>query len=350
VALLNYILRRLLIIPIIMFIITTILFLLLLQLPAERRAEVYIPAVNPHLTEDQYEELIQKTIERYGLNEPFYVQYSNWIRNLLRGDWGFSPTWGQPVLEGMLHRLPASIELGIFAMVPSVFLALILGRIAAKKHNRLSDYAVRVTAFTGWAVPNFIFGLIFMTVFYAWLDWFPAERMSVWASIIVNSDNFRGYTGFLTLDGILNGNFTITWDAIRHLMLPSITLAVFQWALFVRIMRSSLLEEFKQDYITTARSKGLSERLILQNHATRNALLPVISSAGVATSMLFGNLIVVEVLFSFNGIGRWAIQSIQRFDAPVAIGFILLSSAISLLASLGTDILFAIIDPRVTID
>jgi ABC-type dipeptide/oligopeptide/nickel transport system permease component len=111
-----------------------------------------------------------------------------------------------------------------------------------------------------------------------------------------------------------------------------------------------LLEEFQQDYITTARSKGLSERLILQVHATRNAVLPVIASAGVATSMLFGNVIVVEVLFSFNGIGRWAIQSIQRFDAPVAIGFVLLSSAISLVASLGTDILFAIADPRVTIE
>ena len=347
---LNYILRRLLILPIIMFLISAILFLLLLQLPPERRAEVYIPSVNPHLTEAQYEELIQATIERYGLDEPFYVQYSNWISNLFRGDWGFSPTWKQPVLEGLLRRLPASIELGIFAMVPSVFLAFIFGRVAAKRHNRFSDYAVRLTAFTGWAIPNFIFGLIFMTVFYAWLDWFPAERMSTSVSLIVNSDNFRSYTGFLILDGILNGNYPITWDAIRHLMLPGMTLAIFQWALFVRIMRSSLLEEFKQDYITTARSKGLSERLIIQEHATRNAVLPVIASAGVATSMLFGNVIVVEVLFSFNGVGRWAMQSMQRFDAPVAIGFILLSSAISLLASLGADILFAIVDPRVTID
>ena len=221
---------------------------------------------------------------------------------------------------------------------------------AAKNHNRFSDHAVRATAFIGWAMPNFIFGLIFMTVFYAWLNWFPAERMSISVSLLVNSDNWRSYTGFLTLDGILNGNYPVTWDAIRHLMLPGITLAVFQWALFVRIMRSSLLEEYKQDYITTARSKGLSERLIMQIHATRNAVLPVISSAGVATSMLFGNLIVVEVLFGFGGIGRWAIQSIKRFDAPVAIGFVLLSSVISLLASLGTDILYAVVDPRVTID
>jgi len=348
--LLNYILRRLLILPIIMFLITALLFLLLLQLPAERRAQVYIPSVNPHLTEEQYAELVQYTIERFGLNEPFYVQYSNWISNLFRGDWGFSYTWREPVLDGLLRRLPASIELGIFALVPSVLLAFIFGRLAANKHGRFSDYAVRMTAFIGWATPNFIFGLIFMTVFYAWLGWFPAERMSTSVGLLINSDSFRSYTGFLTIDGILNGNYPVTWDAIRHLMLPGMTLAVFQWALFVRIMRSSLLEEFKQDYVTTARSKGLSERLILKDHATRNAVLPVISSAGVATSMLFGNVIVVEVLFSFSGIGRWAIQSIQRFDAPVAIGFVLLSSAISLVASLGTDILFAIADPRVTIE
>ena len=346
----NYILRRLLVLPVVMFLVTAIIFLLILQLPIERRAEVYIPSVNPHLTEAQYEELIQATVERYGLNEPFYVQYSNWIINLVQGDWGFSPTWRQPVLDGLMRRLPASIELGVFAMIPSVLLALIFGRLAANKHNRFSDYAVRVSAFAGWAIPNFIFGLLFMTVFYAWLNWFPAERMSTSVSLVVNSDGFRNYTGFLTMDGILNGNYPITWDAIRHLMLPGLTLAVFQWALFVRIMRVSLLEELKQDYITTARSKGLSERLIMQVHATRNALLPVIASAGVATSMLFGNVIVVEVLFSFSGVGRWAIDSIQRFDAPAAIGFVLLSSIISLLASLGADILFAIVDPRVTID
>jgi peptide/nickel transport system permease protein len=333
-----------------MFLITALLFLLFLRLPAERRAEVYLPSINPHITEAQYEELVQTTIERYGLNEPFYVQYANWIGNLMRGDWGFSPTWRQPVLEGLLYRLPASIELGTFAVLPSVLLAFAFGRLAARKRNRFPDYSVRATAFIGWAMPNFIFGILLMTVFYAWLDWFPVQRISTPVGMLVNSGSFRSYTGFLTIDGILNGNYPVVWDAIRHLMLPGFTLAVFHWSLLVRIMRSSLLEEFHEDYITTARSKGLSERLILKDHATRNAILPVISSAGVTTSMLFGNLIVVEVLFSFNGIGRWAIQAIQRFDAPVAIGFILLSSMISLLASLAADILYAVVDPRVTVD
>lgn len=346
----NYILRRLLTLPIVMFLITTILFLLLLQLPAEKRVEVYIPAVSSRITEEEYERLVQVQIERYGLNEPFLVQYTRWIRNMLHGDWGYSPTWRQPVLEGLLRRLPASLELGIFAMVPSVLLALLLGSLAAVRRNQISDYAVRLTAFTGWAIPNYIFGLLFMTIFYAWLGWFPPERLSYWANPIVNSENFRNITGSLIIDGIFNGNPDISWDALRHLMLPGITLAVFQWALFVRLMRSSLLDEFMQDYVTTARSKGLSERMIMRVHIFRNALLPVIASTGVATAMLFGNVIVVEVLFNFNGVGRWAIDAIKNFDVPAATGFILLSSAISLFASLGTDMLFAIVDPRVSIE
>jgi len=336
--------------PVVMFIVSTTLFLLILQLPAERRAEIYIPSVNPHITEEEYEKLVQTTIERYGLNEPFYIQYSNWIQNLFQGDWGYSPTWRQPVLEGLLHRLPASIDLGVLAMIPSVLFAILLGGLAAMRKNRLSDYVVRLSAFVGWAIPNYVFGLIFMTIFYAWLGWFPPERLSYAANAVVNSENFQTITGFLILDGLLNHNLEITWEAIRHLMLPGITLAVFQWALFVRIMRSSLLEEFMQDYVTTARAKGLSENNILRAHIYRNALLPVIASAGVATAMLFGNIIVVEVLFNFNGVGRWAIEAIQNFDAPAAIGFILLSSVVSILASLIADILFAIVDPRVSIN
>lgn len=347
---LNYILRRLLVFPVIMFIVTTILFGLLLQLPAERRAEVYLPSVNPRITAEEYERLVQVTIERYGLDEPFYVQYSNWIRNLFQGNWGYSPSWRQPVLEGLLRRLPASIELGVFAMIPSVLFALLLGGVAAIRQNHFSDYVVRLSAFVGWAIPNFTLGLIFMTIFYAWLGWFPPERLSYAASTVVNSEDFQIFTGFLIIDGLLNRTPEISWDAVRHLMLPGITLAVFQWALFVRIMRSSLLEEFMQEYVTTARAKGLSENNILRVHIYRNALLPVIASAGVATAMLFGNIIVVEVLFNFNGVGRWAIEAIQNFDAPAAIGFILLSSAVSLLASLGADILFAIVDPRISID
>lgn len=343
----KYILRRLLTLPLVMFIVTLILFLIILQLPVDRRAQVYVPSFNPHITSEEYERLVEHTIERYGLNKPFYIQYVNWMRSLVQGQWGYSPTWRQPVLEGLRQHAPATIELALFAMIPSVILALALGGLAAKNQNRLPDYIVRAFAFVGWAFPSFILGLILMNIFYAWLYWFPPERLSVWASFIVNSDEFRAYTGMHTVDALLNGNPRLCWDAVRHLILPGLTLAAVQWALLVRIMRASLLEVLKQDYITTARAKGLRERNVVNLHAGRNAVLPVISTAGVATSMLLSGVVVIEVVFHFNGVGRWAIQAILQSDIPVAVGFALFSCMVTVLASLVADILYAVVDPRV---
>lgn len=347
---LNYILRRILVLPVIMFIVSSILFLLILQLPVETRVEIYLPSGNPHKTDEEAAKVMQTYIERYGLDQPFYIQYKNWVSNLFHGDWGYSPTWRQPVLQGLLQKAPATIELGMFAMVPSVLLAIVLGRLAAKSQYRFSDYAVRMSAFVGWAFPSFILGLILMNIFYARLRWFPPERLSVWANAIVTSGDFQSYTGLLTIDGLLNGEVRLSLDALRHLILPGITLAIFQWALFVRIMRTSLVDVLQQEYITTARSKGLPERAILNLHAGRNAILPLISSVGVTMSTLVTSVVVIEVLFSFNGVGRWVITAILSFDVPVAVGFVLLSSIFAVLASLVADILYAIIDPRVRAD
>jgi len=333
-----------------MFIVTLILFFIILQLPVEMRVQVYLPSFNPHITEEEYERFVEHFIERYGLDKPLHIQYVNWMRNLVQGQWGYSPTWQQSVLEGLQQHAPATIELALFAMIPSTILALILGRLAARHQNRFPDYIVRAVAFTGWAFPSFILGLILMNVFYAWLHWFPPERLSVWASSIVNSDDFRAYTGMHTVDALLNGNLRLLWDAVRHLVLPGLTLAVVQWALLVRIMRASLLEVLKEEYITTARAKGLRERKVVNLHAGRNAVLPVISTAGVATSMLLSGVVVIEMLFNFNGIGRWAIQAILQSDIPVAVGFALFSCTVTVLASLAADILYAVVDPRVRLD
>lgn len=336
--------------PLIMFIVTLILFFIVLQLPVEMRVQVYLPSFNPHITGEEYERFVEHFIERYGLDKPLHIQYVNWIRNLVQGQWGYSPTWQQSVLEGLQQHAPATIELALFAMIPSTILALILGGLAARHQNRFPDYIVRAVAFTGWAFPSFILGLILMNVFYAWLHWFPPERLSVWASSIVNSDDFRAYTGMHTVDALLNGNLRLLWDAVRHLVLPGLTLAAVQWALLVRIMRASLLEVLKEEYITTARAKGLRERQVVNLHAGRNAVLPVISTAGVATSMLLSGVVVIEVLFNFNGVARWAIQAILQSDIPVAVGFALFSCTVTVLASLAADILYAVVDPRVRLD
>lgn len=343
------ILRRLLILPVIMFLVTLILFFLIMQLPIEQRVQIYVPptSVSVLLDPGKMARLIETTIEKYGLDEPFWVQYANWLRNLIRGQWGYSPTWRQPVLEGLLQRAPATVELALTAMVPSVILALSLGSLAAKRHNRLPDHMVRAAAFVGWAFPSFILGLILMNIFYAQLDWFPPLRLSTWASSLVHSDEFRTYSGMCTLDALLNGNLGVFWDAVRHLVLPGVTLAAAQWALLTRIMRSSLLEVLSQDYITTARAKGVPERRVVNLHARRNALLPVISTGGVATSLLISGVVVVEVVFNLNGIGRSAAEAIRWSDIPVAVGFALFTCAVTVLASLIADILYALVDPRI---
>lgn len=346
---LTYILRRVMILPVVMFVVSVILILLLIQLPVETRVQIYVPSTNRRLTDEEYEQLLLKTIQRYGLDRPAHIQYINWVQNLFEGEWGYSPTWHQPVLEGIKVRAPATIELGLFTMIPAISFALLFGRLAAKNQYQLLDYLIRGAANIGWAFPSFIFGLILLNVLYAWLDWFPPGRISVWASAIVTSGEFRSYTGFLTLDGILNGEFGVTVDAVRHLVLPGLTLAFFNWALFVRIMRVSLLEVLNQDYITTARSKGLRERRVINLHANRNAVLPLISSTGVAVSVFLSSVMIIELLFGFNGIGRWAMVAIQSFDVPVALGFVLASSLLAVTASLVADILYGIIDPRVRV-
>ncbi|MBN1657119.1 MAG: ABC transporter permease [Anaerolineae bacterium] len=344
---LKYIIRRLLVMPAIILLVTAILFLVLLQVPVEQRAGVYLPSANPHLTEKEYAALVEATITRYGLNEPFYVQYWNWLRNLARGEWGYSPASREPVLTALRRRAPATIELTIYAMIPASLLAVATGSAAARRRGRLADRVVRIVTFIGWAFPPFILALLFMSLFYAWLGWFPPERMSIWASQIVNSDAFLSYTGLLTVDALLNGQIGILVDALRHLALPASSLGILQWALLTRIMRASLIEVLGDDYIVTARAKGVPEPQVIGHHARRNALLPVISAGGVATSMLITWVVVIETVFNYNGVGRWAAKAILQADIPVAIGFAMFACSIVILASLVADLMYAVVDPRV---
>lgn len=343
----KYVVRRLLLLPVVMFLVSLILFFIILQLPIEQRVMVYVPSFNPHLEPEEVEELIQEIVERRGLDQPLPIQYANWLRELATGSWGYSPAWRQPVLDGIRQRAPATLELALFAMIPAIFLSLGFGSFAARYGNRLPDHVIRAASFVVWAFPPFILALMLMNVFYAWTGWFPPERMSVWASTIVNSEDFHNFTGMLTIDALLNADLEVFWDAIRHLALPAFVLALTVWALLTRIMRSSLMEVLRQDYITTARAKGVPEQQVVSQHARRNAVLPVISAGGVMVSLLITGTVIVEVIFSFNGVGRGAVNAILQSDVPVAVGFALFSCLVTVLASLLADILYAVVDPRV---
>jgi peptide/nickel transport system permease protein len=343
----TYILRRLLTLPLIMFLVTLLLFLLMLLVPVRQRVMIYLPSTRTNLSAERFENLVQTTIQRRGLDEPLPVQYINWVRELVGGEWGYSPYWRQTVLEGLQQRAPATIELTVFALFPSILLAIVLGSQGARRVGRLPDHVIRAAAFVAWAFPPFVLALLLMNVFYGWLGWFPPERASLWAGSIINSEAFHSYTGLLTVDALLNANPAIFWDAIRHLILPAFTLALTEWALLTRIMRSSLLNVLREDYITTARAKGVHERTLVGYHARRNAILPVISAGGAVTSMLITGIVVIEVVFNLNGVGRWAIKAILQSDVPVAVGFALFSCATTVLASLLADVLYAVVDPRI---
>jgi peptide/nickel transport system permease protein len=345
--LIPYVLRRLVVLPVVVFLVTLILFSLMWQLPVELRAKIYLPETNRFLSPEEEAALVERAIRVHGLDEPWPAQYVSWLRLLVTGSWGYSPFWQQPVLEGLLQRTPATAELLLASMVPCVGLSLILGSLAARYRGMFPDHLIRVSGFLGWAVPSFILGLILMNVFYAWLGWFPPGRLSVWAGSVVHSDQYRSFTGMYTVDALLNLDLRLFWDALRHLVLPAISLALAEWALLTRIMRSSMLEVLRQDYVTTARSKGVPESQVFRRHVRRNALLPVISTGGVAVGMLMSGIVVIESVFNINGVGSAAAEAMAGTDVPVAVGFAVFTCVVTVLGSLVADLLYAVADPRV---
>jgi peptide/nickel transport system permease protein len=345
--LIPYVLRRLLVLPVIIFLVTIILFALMWHLPVNLRARIYVPTTNRFLLPAEEAALVERAIRLYGLDKPWPIHYVSWLRSVATGNWGYSPVWQQPVLEGLLQRAPATAELVLVSMVPCVLLAVGMGSFAARHRGHLPDHVVRAAASVGWALPSFVLALILMNVFYAWLGWLPPGRLSVWAGAVLHSEQFRSYTGLHTLDALLNLDLRMLWDALRHLILPALCLALAEWALLARIMRSSMLDVLRQDFVTTARSKGAPEGQVFSRHVRRNALLPVISTGGVAASMLVSGIVVIEDVFNINGVGSAAAEAMAGSDVAVAVGFAVFTCVVTVLASLIADLLYAVADPRV---
>ncbi|MFC2108549.1 ABC transporter permease, partial [Candidatus Bipolaricaulota bacterium] len=195
-----------------------------------------------------------------------------------------------------------------------------------------------------------VFGLLAIMIFYGVLGWFPPGRISIAALRIVNSDAFTSYTGLYTIDAILNGSWLVLGDALRHLVMPVISLAYLSWALIMRVMRSSMLEAMRQDYVTTARAKGLTERVVVNKHAKRNALLPVTTIAGTMFAGLMGGVVITETVFNRPGLGRFAASAATQLDIPSVLGFALLNGIVFVLVNLVVDVLYAYFDPRVRLE
>ena len=333
--------RRLLQLPIVLFAVSVVIVALLQFLPPESRAAAFIQS-------EQQLENIDLIIEQYHLDEPFHVQYWTWLTNALSGNMGFSKVEKAPVLEAFRKRLPVSAELATYTFVPMLLVSVGLGTIAAIRRDRWQDQIIRVMAVVFWSIPTFVLGIALVAVVYGYLGWFGIGRLP--ADLIIElagSENFRTYTGFLTIDGLLNGRVDVAWEAAKRLVLPALTLILVIGAQLVRVMRSSMLDELGKDYVRTARAKGLPERVVYYKHARRNALIPVITLAGLMFAGLLNGVVVTEVIFNLPGLGDWAASAAVQLDQPAILGFALLTALLVTTANIAVDLLYAVVDPRI---
>ncbi|MBI3659979.1 ABC transporter permease [Candidatus Acetothermia bacterium] len=349
-----FIVRRLLFLPLLWLAITFIIFLCLEPLGPYQRVTLFIN-ISPEsfgrggkLTQEQ----LQRLIDKYGLADPAPIQYGRWLKQIIFDhNFGWSKVAQKPVIDALLERLPATTELALYAIIPVVFVAIWLGVISAVHHNRPLDHITRFVSITGYSIPIFVFGIFMLMYFYGVLQWFPPGRNSLWAErIIFASHQFIRYTGLNTVDALLNQRLDILVDSLRHLALPVLTLAYLNWAALLRVTRSSMLETLRQDYITTARAKGLPENVVVQKHAKRNALIPVTTISANIVAGLIGGVVITETIFNYKGVGIFSLDATLQFDIPTVLGVALFGTTLIVITNLVVDILYAIIDPRVRYD
>jgi len=336
-----YIGRRLLILPVVLLGLSLLIFGMLQLLDPAERAALYVssPPKNPSALAD--------IIKKYGLDQPIYVQYVNWLGRVVKGNLGWSKTAGQPVIDALKEYFPATVELALWSFVPIIVGGVWLGMQAALHHDTFIDQAARVFSIVGYSFPTFVFGLLMLLIFYAGFHLLPPGRLSDWATAIVYSSSFHRYTNMDTIDALLNLRLDIFWDALKHLFLPALTLAYVDWALILRVMRSSMLEVIGQDYVRVARAKGLSEREVNTRHARPNALIPVATVGGLLFVGLLNGAVITETVFNYHGMGWWAADAALSLDAISVLGIALFSGALLIIANLVVDVLYAYLDPRI---
>jgi peptide/nickel transport system permease protein len=307
----------------------------------------HIVPVNPLaviLTERSMDdpEAVRAATEKWGLDKPLPEQYVIYLKNLLQGDLGTSFKTKNPVSLDLETFLPATIELAICSFIFAILLGLPLGIIAALKSGSLADQSTRVFSLLGASMPPFWSGLLVLFVFYYKLDWAPGP-----GRISSRIGPPEQVTGLFVVDSLWTGNMPAFWDSLGHLILPSIILGWFTLALVSRITRSSMLEVLSQDYIRTARAKGVKEKSVILKHALRNALIPLVTLVGLAFAGLMSGAIMTETIFAWPGIGRYAVESAANLDYPAIAGTTLLIAIIYMLVNIFVDMLYTIIDPRI---
>ena len=347
----QFLIRRFLIIPVSLLVITLVLYGGVMLTPPEARAELYMPDTRRELTEEQMEHLINMIIERYHLRDPFIIQYTLWVKSLLQGSWGYSPSLNEKVLPALLRRTPVTLELALYSFIFFIPLGLMSGLVAGWKPKHSFDKIFRPLAYVSTSMPTFIFAIILLAIFYVNLHWFSPERISLSFSFQIRETGFRSFTGMLSIDSLLNGRLDIFLDSIRHLFMPVLTLSIYHWATLGRVIRATVMGEKNKEYIISARARGVPERMILWKHASRNILAPALTSVGISAATIMSGVYIVEIIFGFRGISAVIVHSVNGLpDAPAALGFAVYSVILILLLMFLLDFLQAVFDPRVRED
>jgi peptide/nickel transport system permease protein len=344
---LKFLLRRLLSVLATLVVITAIIYSIVCLAPVESRARLYMgKRVRMFMPPELERRTIETIIREHGLNDPYPVQYFRWASRLIRGEWGWSPILRSDVLDVLLMRTPATVELTLYSLLLFIPLGLISGAVAGWRRTRITDRVFRLVAFIATSIPPFILGLVLLSIFYVGLHWFLPGYLSTVGSLTVRSASFKTITGLLTVDGLLNGRFDISLDAIRHLVLPVVTLSLFHWATLGRVTRVAMVEELDKDYIVAAHARGLSPRRILWRHALRNVAVPGLTSSALSAASLVTGVYVVEVVFGWPGVSKLITYSMWQPDVALAAGFAVYSVLAVLSLMVLLDIIQAVVDPR----
>jgi dipeptide transport system permease protein len=280
-------------------------------------------------------------VKEYGFDKPVLVQYGIYIGRVLHGDLGKSIITQAPVISEFGALFPATVELALCAIVFALLLGIPAGILAAVRRNSIFDHGVMATSLTGYSMPIFWWGLLLILLFSVQLGWTPVSgRIDVLYYV-------EPKTGFLLVDSLLSGDKGAFRSALSHLVLPAIVLGTNPLAVVARMTRSAMLEVLREDYIRTARAKGLPRLRVVGIHALRNALIPVVTVIGLQVGVLFTGAILTETIFSWPGVGKWLIEAINRRDYPVLQGGMLLLGVVVMLVNLGVDVAYGVINPRI---
>jgi peptide/nickel transport system permease protein len=331
---LRYAARRILLLPLILLGVSALLFFLTHLIagdPAKLLAGEKAPAATV--------EIIRR---EFGLDKPLPEQYRLYMLNLARGNFGISMVTRRPVGEDLRLYFPATLELTIYAMLLTVVVGVPVGIVSAARKNSAVDHVSRFATLSGVSMPVFWLGLLAQLVFYRWLSILPVA-----GRLPVAMPPPPTVTGLYTVDSLLAGDLATWWVAVQHLILPAVILAFSSLAVVSRMTRSNMLEILSQDYIRTARGKGLASRAVLYRHALRNAFIPTLTVVGLQTGALLSGAFLVEAIFNWPGLGLYTVRAITRLDYPAILGASLLITVAFILINLLVDILYGVLDPRI---